>query len=342
VTASPRTVHFQRSFSEVSACDGHLGGPNTRVPEEVTCSECWEIVKDQARRRHELSAIETMPWTGEQPTKSGHEKSILRQTDVPPEVEAHFKHVPFKQMSRPLHLLMPNALAACGEKPGVAGATTNLSEVTCGNCLMANQKALAEKVDRVHLMEPDLRRSLCGLNSLTKLMPGDGTLELAKATCQKCIDRAREGWIYQVRTVHIADSDDAPVCGLTDVCDVTLDPEAATCIECKRVHELTAKKIVHAWNGVRRSPGLPFPDYGACNEAGKVTMNFPEITCKKCLKLIEEKIGSKTGIHIMEPDLKKSLCGLKKFTKLEMERGTIYPENATCVVCKRVHEEKSK
>jgi hypothetical protein len=55
--ASPRTVHFQRSFSEVSACEGHLGGPNTRIPEEVTCSTCWEIVKDQARRRGELNLI---------------------------------------------------------------------------------------------------------------------------------------------------------------------------------------------------------------------------------------------------------------------------------------------
>jgi hypothetical protein len=30
------------------------------------------------------------------------------------------------------------------------------------------------------------------------------------------------------------------------------------------------------------------------------------------------------------------------FTKLTMGQGTIYPENATCVACKRVHEEKSK
>jgi hypothetical protein len=90
-----------------------------------------------------------------------------------------------KRIAPRLHLLMPNALAACGEKSGVAGATTNLNEVTCGNCLIANQRAL--------------------------------------------------------RTVHIADSDDAPVCGFTGACDVTLDPEAATCIVCKRISEEKSK-----------------------------------------------------------------------------------------------------
>jgi hypothetical protein len=79
--ASPRTVHFQRSFSQVSACDGHLGGPNTRVPEEVTCSECWEIVKDQARRRGELEREASGyvgGWCSPELELEERKKSILR------------------------------------------------------------------------------------------------------------------------------------------------------------------------------------------------------------------------------------------------------------------------
>jgi hypothetical protein len=76
--ASLRTVHFQRSFSQAAACDGHLGGPNARVPEEVTCSACWEIVKDQARRRGELEREASGYVGGWCSPEQEREKSILR------------------------------------------------------------------------------------------------------------------------------------------------------------------------------------------------------------------------------------------------------------------------
>lgn len=42
-----------------------------------------------------------------------------------------------------------------------------------------------------------------------------------------------------VRTVHIGNCDSDPFCGFVGACDVSRDPMAATCIECKRVHEET-------------------------------------------------------------------------------------------------------
>jgi hypothetical protein len=222
--ASPRTVHFQRSFSQASACDGHLGGPNTRVPEEVTCSECWEIVKDQARRRHELNTLTN---------DRVHLLSVTRFS-----------------------------MTACG---GTDGAVSGkLDRVTCEAC-----KKIA------------LTDIACATNE-----PRSGS------TCKEMQDLERANQklknsmsnVPPVRTVHIADSDDAPVCGLTDACDVTLDPMAATCVVCKRVHELTIKKIVHLYEPGATTYCGQLPGQ---NEATNIPV---ETTCSKCMEEFNAKL----------------------------------------------------
>jgi hypothetical protein len=152
------------------------------------------------------------------------ERMRPRQNDVPPEVEAHFKHVPFKRM-------------ADQSEADVLRLATEYAEMrgTYAKCnVEQKEEELVEAVERMLANRTEVTVHIADSHDAPaeKRRPSNVYIGTPQQIAEQILDEKQ-----QSRTVHIADSEDAPVCGFTGACDVTLDPEAATCIACKRIYD---------------------------------------------------------------------------------------------------------
>lgn len=155
--------------------------------------------------------------------------------------------------------------------------------ITCVVCqqLLRNR---SNHADRVHLANPDGWKNvpLCDRSAV-----GAMTSYKHRVTCVACmVEWANEGKqpgdlpLPRVQTIHIQCALGQAICGTPLHEPLVDDPMAATCIECKRVHDKPSVHLV-LYGKILCGLGL--------NPLNKSTAWLEETTCVKCKHIYKEE-----------------------------------------------------